>query len=670
MEHPALTAHGDPSPNQGPRSEAVVDLNAAILDQVGNLVIVLDRRGRIVRFNQACEELTGYAQADLRNRTLWDFLVPPEELAGVKEVFGNPRAELYPNQHENHWVCRDGSRRLIAWRNTALTDPAGGLAYVIGTGADITEIRLAERRAHLHEQRFRALIEHSRGITLLLDREGIISYIGSFTEALFGRPRDVMLGTQAAQYVHPDDLPLRLGRGEAVIPRLIRIHRADGSWRTCEAASDYRVDDPAIGGIIVSLHDVTDLVQATEELRRRVEEADVMAMVSAALNRALEPTQVYDLLLMQVARVLPCDHAEVVVYEDDWAVVAANWGTPYLAPGTRLFPLEGDWQPWIPENHEGPVYLEEADTTPGWRHVAPFTGIHTMHSVIALPLIIDGRVLGSFAVRSHRPRFYDERHLKLAATLGQIIIQALRNARLFAAEKHRAREAEEMARVQSDFVAAVSHELRTPLTAIIGYAELMQARWYTTSDEHRLDRLRRITASAQRQCRLVEDLLLLTSLEVDHLAPVSESTCLQAIVERAVNEVRSIYWGQHIEVSGDPAVMVHADADRTMQVVANLLDNAAKYSREGSSISIEWQRENTEVAIRVRDQGTGIPEDGRDRLFTRFGRIPGSTGRSGRVGTGLGLYLSRQLATAMSGSLTLEYSSPTGSVFCARFPGA
>src|SRR6185437_10034957 len=142
-------------------------------------------------------------------------------------------------------------------------DPAGGLAYVIGTGADITEIRLAERRAHLHEQRFRALIEHSRGITLLLDREGIISYIGSFTEALFGRPRDVMLGTQAAQYVHPDDLPLRLGRGEAVIPRLIRIHRADGSWRTCEAASDYRVDDPAIGGIIVSLHDVTDLVQAT-----------------------------------------------------------------------------------------------------------------------------------------------------------------------------------------------------------------------------------------------------------------------------------------------------------------------------------------------------------------------------------------------------------------------
>ena len=93
------------------------------------------------------------------------------------------------------------------------------------------------------------------------------------------------------------------------------------------------------------------------------------------------------------------------------------------------------------------------------------------------------------------------------------------------------------------------------------------------------------------------------------------------------------------------------------------MDNAAKYSAEGSPIVVSWEPDGGCAILRVRDYGPGIPKQGREGLFTRFGRIAGSRTRAGRVGTGLGLYLGRQLAEAISGSLDLETTGPEGSTF-------
>jgi signal transduction histidine kinase len=105
-----------------------------------------------------------------------------------------------------------------------------------------------------------------------------------------------------------------------------------------------------------------------------------------------------------------------------------------------------------------------------------------------------------------------------------------------------------------------------------------------------------------------------------------------------------------------------------VQILVNLMDNAAKYSPDGSSIEVSWAEEEARAMVRVRDHGSGLPADGRERLFTRFGRVPGSRIRAGRVGTGLGLYLGRSFAQAMHGDLTLERTGPEGSVFCLELP--
>ncbi len=114
---------------------------SAVVDTVSALVVVLDPQGQIVRFNQACEQTTGYSFDEVRGRHFWNLFLIPEEVEAVKAVFqqiGTSPSQIL-NEYENYWVTKDGSRRLIAWSNTVLRDHEGSVEYVISTGIDITE---------------------------------------------------------------------------------------------------------------------------------------------------------------------------------------------------------------------------------------------------------------------------------------------------------------------------------------------------------------------------------------------------------------------------------------------------------------------------------------------------------------------------------------------------
>ena len=143
------------------------------------------------------------------------------------------------------------------------------------------------------------------------------------------------------------------------------------------------------------------------------------------------------------------------------------------------------------------------------------------------------------------------------------------------------------------------------------------------------------------------------------LQPVS----LRRAIVHACDEVRVSYAGQQIRLEGSPDLQVLADGNELIQILRNLVDNAAKYSPVNTPVDISWFVESRRVVIEVRDHGSGVPEMGRDRLFTRFGRIAGSFARPGHSSTGLGLYLSRRLAESMGGQLNLEANGPESATF-------
>ena len=133
------------------------DFSASVMSTAAALIVVLDREGRIVRFNGTCERLTGYTFEEVRTIPVWDLLVPPDEAGLVREVFRELLGGRFPCVHENHWLTKDGDRRLIRWANTVLADASGGGDYAIGIGTDVTAARQAEAALRESEERYRAL---------------------------------------------------------------------------------------------------------------------------------------------------------------------------------------------------------------------------------------------------------------------------------------------------------------------------------------------------------------------------------------------------------------------------------------------------------------------------------------------------------------------------------
>jgi PAS domain S-box-containing protein len=123
-----------------------VPIVTAVMDAIEALIIVLDTKARVVLCNHRCQEATGYSFDEAKAMYLWD-LLQPAELEEVKSVFQRLSAGQFPGKHENYWVTKDGSRRLIRWSNTAVLDASGSVKYIIGTGTDVTDFETDERVA-------------------------------------------------------------------------------------------------------------------------------------------------------------------------------------------------------------------------------------------------------------------------------------------------------------------------------------------------------------------------------------------------------------------------------------------------------------------------------------------------------------------------------------------
>jgi PAS domain S-box-containing protein len=137
------------------------DFSSAVLETAGSLVVVLDRGGRVVRFNRACRQVTGYAAEEVIGRPFWELFLIPEEAGPVRSGFERLLDGGGPSQYENHWITKGGDRRLIAWSNATLGDADGRVGFVISTGTDVTDLRRAEAALREKESVIRSVYESS-----------------------------------------------------------------------------------------------------------------------------------------------------------------------------------------------------------------------------------------------------------------------------------------------------------------------------------------------------------------------------------------------------------------------------------------------------------------------------------------------------------------------------
>lgn len=227
-------------------------------------------------------------------------------------------------------------------------------------------------------------------------------------------------------------------------------------------------------------------------------------------------------------------------------------------------------------------------------------------------------------------------------------------------------EADRANRAKTEFLNHMSHELRTPLNAIMGFNELQ----LDSADENeRREFNERVHANAKHLLSVINESLNLARIEAGHIDIHKENHSLKTLIQESIQSVESLALKKNIRFDlkypqAYESFSLYTDPQRVRQIVLNLLSNAIKFSPSGSAITISMAMQNNFIEIRVSDQGQGITLEEQALLFEKFGKR--STPISA-PGTGLGLYLSRKLAKALDGDLTLEKTElGRGSVFLFR----
>jgi PAS domain S-box-containing protein len=218
-------------------------------------------------------------------------------------------------------------------------------------------------------------------------------------------------------------------------------------------------------------------------------------------------------------------------------------------------------------------------------------------------------------------------------------------------------------KTRSDFVATASHELRTPLAAVYGAVRTLRREDVELSDDDRTTFLEMIESESLRLSHIVDQILLAGQLDADAVE-LSLSECKPAAIAAGVIESALLHLPEGISLSlrAEEDLSITCDENKLRQVLVNLLDNAIKYSPEGGKVEILVEQAGGRCEMEVSDEGLGIPSSEREKIFEKFYRLdPQQT--TGVGGSGLGLYICRELVERMNGWLSVESEPGVGSRF-------
>ncbi len=532
--------------------------------------------------------------------------------------------------------------------------------------------QLARSDAETARERFEEALDAMSDQHLVCDVEGRYVRFNRAARDYFrrnGYDPDELIGK-----VMWDEFPLLVGG-----PMYQAIQRAlkDGISASFDARSKYANSwyeghaYPVREGVAVYARDVTE--------RRQAEEVNqFLADASAALAQALEP----DLAIAEITRGLIPTFADLsavfvrgddgrvrpVAFAGDSAVVQRLWEKERRRPIATV--------PSHPVHraltHGTSVLVEEVNAdairrlVPEEPRLVDLAIDLQITSLLFVPLTARGRTLGVLAAATQQGRRrFTPRDRDLAEEIARRSAIHLDNARLYAATERARAEAERASQAKSEFLAVMSHELRTPLNAIAGYTELLELGVRGPVSELQVEDLKRIRHSQRHLLGLINELLNFARLDAGGVrfdfGNVAVAECIAGTLTLIEPQVR-VRGLDCIADSIDPSLLVHADEEKLRQILLNLFSNAVKYTSRGGRIDVKVDVDAERARILVLDTGAGIPCDKLESIFEPFVQVNRTLSTS-NDGVGLGLAISRDLARAMGGDLTVESCMGAGSTF-------
>ncbi len=570
----------------------------------------------------------------------------------------------------------DGVYQWWLIRGVPLLGANGEILKWFGTCTDIENIKLTERKLKESEAKSSGIVSISADAIISVDDEQLITMFNAGAEQIFGYSRAEVIGTPldrliperlrrthhryVESFASGDVVARRMGERLATIAGL----RKNGDEFLAEAAIS-RLQVGAKTLLTVALRDVSERKRLDKEQQFLVEAGAVLA---ASLD--------YEHTLATVARLVVRDFAdwcivEIVEQHDEIRRVKVASGDPSKAelcavleqvPLDRARPyllraVVDTKQPLVIE-HVTSEQLESVAQGP--EHLQALRAVHPT-SLMALPLVRHGQLLGVLAFVSSGSRHYGRSDLRLAEALADRAAVAIENARLYNASV-------EAAQVRDQVLGFVAHDLRNPLGAITMQASLLQR---SGAEPERRSRkaAETIQRAATRMSRLIQDILDVSRMEGGHLSVEQQRVPTEQAVSDSVEAQRPLASEAFIDLQLElemGVADVWADRDRVLQVFENLIGNSVKYTKPGGRITAGAASHDGEVVFWVKDTGAGISAEEMPHVFDRFWQAR----KTRRAGAGLGLQIVKGIVESHGGRVWVESKLGVGTTFYFTLPTA
>ena len=696
------------SREQGPGGIAheTGELHRLLVESVQDYAIfALDPKGYILSWNAGAERFKGYTADEIIGKH-FSIFYPQERIAtGFPEYELREAARTGRFEDEGWRLRKDGTRFWASVVITSLRDASGTLVGFAKVTRDLSERREAEQALRLSEERFRLIVQNVQDYAIfMLDPTGHVATWNEGAQRIKQYSADEIIGKHFSVFYPPEKIAEQFPQYE--LREAERTgHFEDEGWRLRKDGTRFWANVVITAlrdadGHLIGFSKVTrDLTERRASEERAIESARRVAAEEAARVAADAARERIE-RLQQLTALLAATHtiAEItkIVFTEGFRTFRVDAGSLATTDVSGEFvqlvgdigyeQLPGRFRRFkrterLPMNtvlQSGSqiVFGSRAERDAAYPAISEVLAPY--ESTVVIPLGSRGRLVGALAMHWRTAGAPNQDVLAFMHSFAQQCGQALERAQLYEAEQTARRDAEEARgraddanRAKSEFLAAMSHELRTPLNAIGGYAELIDlgVRGPVTPEQH--EDLLRIRRSQQHLLGIINDLLNFSRIDAGRVdydyADVVLDEIFDAVTQMIVPQAAARNIAFESRPCG-PEICVRVDRLKTEQILINLLSNAVKFTDSGGHVLLQCATvAERAVSVEVADSGVGIAPDQLERIFEPFVQV-GRSLTSTREGAGLGLAISRELARAMGGEISVRSTLGAGSTFVLELP--
>lgn len=644
------------------------DFITGILDTLDALVIVIDRKGSIIRVNRACERFFGYSSEEFTRKRVWDLLLQSQDNVTITDMFANIQAGLSPFQYANHWQTKDGVQKMMAWSSSMLYDPNGNIQFIVAIGMDITERKHIEKLLERERLLFRGLIDSIPDLIFYKNRNGV--YLGWNTA--FGAFRQLKpLKNEVTDLdLYPQELAKRFLETDYQVIETGKDITYE-NWTTNAAGQQLLIEtrktpyydsDGEIVGVMGIGRDITRHRNAENALRTA--NLEIEQLIDSFSSFLIVVTRDLYVSRWNVRAQSIFGMLSEKVMGKHLTALGISWEWEAIAAGIKQ--CDQEYKPIYLD----PIHFKRLNGSDGYlgMNISPIFGVeHTLTGYILLGSDITDRIIM-------------ERRLAQAQKLESI----------------------------GQLAAGIAHEINTPMQYIGDNTSFLQQSFTKLiSALQKYEEILTAAESGQLNSALIQQVkAAIHDIELDYLTgevPLAITQTLEGI-QHVVEIVRALKDFSHPGVKKKTPVNINKalldtltvarnewkyvataetdfDPDLTevaclpgemnqvfLNIIVNAADAIADIVGDGShgkgKITIRTRHEDDWAEIRISDTGTGIPEEIRSRIFEPFF----TTKKVGK-GSGQGLAIAYDIVEAKhGGALTFETMLGKGTTFIIRLP--